>query len=84
MPFRRDLHSLKRPASTLMSRKHEMRPWEDQAVALEAMAKKEDAAAFAFGSHNKKRPGKAFIAASRSKYVLGHYLTAGVVANRSH
>ncbi len=54
----RDLHTLRRPDSAVMSRKHPdlSLPFEDQAVSLEKLAGKEDAALFAFGSHSKKRP----------------------------
>ena len=56
----RDLHALKRPHSELLARRHDpaLRPFEDQAASLEKMAAKEDAALFAFGNSNKKRPGE--------------------------
>jgi len=51
----KDLHQLKKPLSTTMNKKNDIRPFED-ATSLEFFSRKLDAALFAFGSHNKKRP----------------------------
>ena len=60
----RDLHRLKKPNSVLMSKKNDLRPFED-ATGLEFLVCKSDCGLFAFGSHSKKRPtnlvlGRAF------------------------
>lgn len=51
----RDLFQLKKPDAVMLHRKNAIRPFED-ATSLEFLAQKNDAALFAFVSHNKKRP----------------------------
>eukprot|EP00117_Sycon_ciliatum_P043200 scpid87948/ scgid31315/ Ribosome production factor 2 homolog; Brix domain-containing protein 1; Ribosome biogenesis protein RPF2 homolog len=51
----KDLHSLKKPNSQLLGRRHEFRPFEDVSK-IEGMCKKYDSSLCAFVSHSKKRP----------------------------
>jgi ribosome production factor 2 len=51
----RDIHTLKRPDSTMFSRKNILRPFEDQ-TSLEFFSQKADSSLLLFGSHSKKRP----------------------------
>eukprot|EP00041_Stephanoeca_diplocostata_P013414 m.235058 g.235058 ORF g.235058 m.235058 type:complete len:208 (+) comp19330_c2_seq2:174-797(+) len=53
--FFRDMARVTGPHSTLLSRKKEIRPFEDQEP-IEYLSQKQDASLFMFGSHNKKRP----------------------------
>ena len=66
----RDLHTLKRPLSTLLSRKHDTRPFEDQAQTLARMADKEDASLFALANSNKKRPDNLVIGCTHDGHLL--------------
>ena len=51
----KDLLALKKPDSHALSRKNEIRPFED-ASSLEFLASRSDCSAFLFASHSKKRP----------------------------
>ena len=51
----RDMNAITKPQSTVFSRKHEVRPFEDF-LPLENMSQQHDVSLFAFGNHNKKRP----------------------------
>ncbi|KAI8906092.1 hypothetical protein PhCBS80983_g06081 [Powellomyces hirtus] len=51
----RDLYSLKRPDAVLMSKRNEVRPFEDPR-SLEFFSQKNDAALFVLANHSKKRP----------------------------
>ncbi len=47
--------TLKKPAVKLMTRKNDIRPFED-ATSIEFLTERNDCGAFALVSHNKKRP----------------------------
>lgn len=51
----KELVSLKKPLATMYKRKNPFRPFDDPTT-VEAIARKEDASLFSFGSHSKKRP----------------------------
>ncbi|KAJ3185643.1 rRNA-binding ribosome biosynthesis protein rpf2 [Geranomyces variabilis] len=51
----RDLYALKRPDAVLLSKRNEVRPFEDP-HSLEFFSQKNDAALFVLASHSKKRP----------------------------
>merc|ERR1711990_1314754 len=50
-----DLHRIKQPNCVMYKKKNIVRPFEDVS-SIEFFSQKSDAALFAFGSHNKKRP----------------------------
>lgn len=55
-----EMHQLKKDNSILFSRKHELRPMEDQ-EALERFCEQNDCSQFCFFSNSKKRPNNVVI-----------------------
>lgn len=51
----KDLHDLKKPASTNFNRRNDKRPFEDE-TSVEFLCQKNECSVFGFGSHSKKRP----------------------------
>ncbi|TFJ82735.1 hypothetical protein NSK_005928 [Nannochloropsis salina CCMP1776] len=65
----RDLTKLLKPNAKFLSRKNEIRPFED-VISLEFLADKNDCALFCFGSHSKKRPQNLIIGRTYDKHLL--------------
>lgn len=65
----KDLHSLKKPNSTLLNRKESWQPFTD-ASSLEFVAKKNDCSLFAYVSHSKKRPNNLILGRTYDAHIL--------------
>ena len=65
----RDLLSLKKPAARMLSRKNDIRPFED-ASSLEFLCEKNDCSAFAYCSSSKKRPDNIVLGRTFDHHVL--------------
>ena len=65
----RDLLSLKKPAARMLSRKNDIRPFED-ASSLEFLCEKNDCSAFTYCSSSKKRPDNIVLGRTFDHHVL--------------
>ena len=72
-----DLYLLKKPSAKQFSRKNDFLPFEDMSN-IEFLSNKNDAALFAFGSHNKKRPHSLLFGRTHS-YELLDMAEVGVI-----
>lgn len=65
----RDLVSIKKPHSVFMSKKNDLRPFED-GTKVEFLCLKNQAPLFGFSSHNKKRPHNLLLGRTFDGYIL--------------